>query len=307
MAKSKVKIVWFNDWFPLKDPTYALAVDTANKRVIVVFRGAITKQDWSKAFDFKLREVKNPVKEDFPGRTERVGIYSGFYQYLFRRRQDTGTTKYDEIASLAHQYGMERIGADYTLQVCGHSLGAGLSTVFSFHASCEDRFVSHGPIKVFTFGSPYCGGHSFADAWRHQEMSRKLQYARFWNHNDIFAHIPDNLLPTSRGSKFRHVGIGVRVKPVPKIFKRWRGWKPRVAYVGAEGSCESYFRGLGNFALFHTTWPWKMSRMHTLAELQGRVMEGAEGEDDSAFEYLNKTISELYELLADINFRTARA
>ena len=180
--------VWFNDWFPLKDLTYAIAVDTANRRVIVVFRGAITKQDWSKAFDFKLRSITNPVKDEFKRKAETVDIYSGFYRYLFRKRQDTGTTKYIEIANLAHKYGMERIGETYSLQVCGHSLGAGLSTVFSFHASCEERFVNHGPVKVFTFGSPYVGGHRFADMWRHQEKAGKLQYARFFNHNDVRAN-----------------------------------------------------------------------------------------------------------------------
>lgn len=163
--------------------TYAIAVDSKNKRLIVVFRGAITKQDWAKAFDFKLMKVNNPIKDGtLP---KRIGIYSGFYRYLFRAREDTKTTKYDEIITLAHKYGLETIGEDYTMVVCGHSLGAALSTVFSFHASTDERFTKNGPIKVFTFGSPYVGGHGFADCWRHQESQSKLQYARFYNHNDL--------------------------------------------------------------------------------------------------------------------------
>ena len=223
LARGKARVVWFNDWFPLKDLTFSLAVDVSKKRVYVVFRGAITSQDWKKAFNFKLQKVKNPIHGD--NLPKNVQIYAGFYSYLFRRRKDTGTTKYDEIASLAHHYGMSKIGEDYNLVVCGHSLGAALSTVFSFHASAEERFTKNGPIKVFTFGSPYVGGHDFADMFRFQEMNGKLQYARFYNHNDIFAHIPIYPFPTSRGSKYRHVGIGVRVKPAPKLFSSFRHWK----------------------------------------------------------------------------------
>lgn len=173
LAQGKARVVWFNDWFPLKDSTFSLAVDVSKKRVYVVFRGAITSQDWKKAFNFKLQRVTNPIKGD--NLPKKIQIYAGFYSYLFRRRKDTGTTKYDEIASLAHHYGMSKIGDDYNLVVCGHSLGAALSTVFSFHASAEDRFTKNGPVKVFSFGSPYVGGHDFADMWRKQEMDGKIQ------------------------------------------------------------------------------------------------------------------------------------
>jgi len=35
-----------------------------------------------------------------------------------------------------------------------------------------------------TFGSPMVGGHAFADSFRHQEKTGKLQYARFINARD---------------------------------------------------------------------------------------------------------------------------
>jgi predicted lipase len=192
MVESQVRFVWINDWFPIKDLTYAIAVDTERKRVLVVFRGAITFQDWSQAIDAKLRQVQNPIQEDFEGKSETIGIHSGFYQYLFRPRKDTGTKKYDEVANMAHKYGLERIGEDYSLAVVGHSLGAALSTVFSFFASTDERFTRNGPIQVFTFGSPYVGGHTFADSFMHQEASGKLMYARFYNNNDFVAHAPAN-------------------------------------------------------------------------------------------------------------------
>jgi len=150
--------------------TYALAVDTSKKRLLVVFRGAITKQDWAKAFDFSVKRVHNPIRESFPKKPKKIDLHSGFYQYLFRVRKDTGTTKYDEIANLAHKYGIERIGEDYQLVVTGHSLGGALSTLFGFFSSTDKRFTKNGPVKVFNFGSPYVGGHYFADAFRHQEQ-----------------------------------------------------------------------------------------------------------------------------------------
>ena len=186
LSKGSAKIVYFNDWFPLKEMTYSIAVDVSKKRVYVVFRGAITNQDWKKAFNFKLKPVPNPIKgESHP---KKIHIYAGFYSYLFRVRKDTGTTKYHEIASLAQQYGIEKIGEDYSLVVCGHSLGAALSTVFAFHVSAEEQFTQNGPVKIFTFGSPYVGGHDFGDMFRYQEIQKKLQYARFFNHNGMFIY-----------------------------------------------------------------------------------------------------------------------
>jgi len=316
LAKGSAKIVYFNDWFPLKELTYSLAVDVSKKRVYVVFRGAITHQDWNKAFNFKLRSVPNPINgESHP---KKVHIYAGFYSYLFRVRKDTGTTKYHEIASLAHHYGIDKIGEDYSLVVCGHSLGAALSTVFSFHASAEERFTKNGPVKVFTFGSPYIGGHDFADMFRHQEMNGKIHYARFYNHNDIFAHVPIYPLPTARGSKYRHVGIGVRVRPAPKILQSLRKWKPHIFYVGDESPFKSFVRGYCNSALLNTTWPWRMPKMHNLAELIHRLMEGKEFLDErdgtdrdpfdnEALEMFTLPISQLYEFLDEEDFKTARA
>jgi len=50
---------------------------------------------------------------------------------------------------VAQKYGLEIIGEDYQLEVTGHSLGAALSTVFSFYASClpDERFTKDKPIK----------------------------------------------------------------------------------------------------------------------------------------------------------------
>jgi len=197
MAESKARIVWMNDWYPLKDLTYCIAVDPQLKRVLVVFRGAITSQDWSRAVQSRnFCEVPNPIDEDYDKKTDTINMSIGFYEYLFRVRKDTGTKKYDEIANLAYKYAKERIGDDFELVVNGHSLGGALSTVFSFYASTDDRFTQNGPVKCFNFGAPYVGGKKFMRAFHHQELSQHLLFGRFFNHNDIVAHLPPNMQVT---------------------------------------------------------------------------------------------------------------
>lgn len=156
-----------------------------------MFRGAITKQDWGRAIESRnFRDAPNPIDEDYEGKTDTINVSAGFYQYLFRVRKDTGTTKFDEITNMACEYGKERIGNKFHLVVTGHSLGGALSTVFSFFASADGRFTRNGPVKCFNFGSPYVGGNKFLRAFHHQERRQLLQYARFFNHNDIGEDVP---------------------------------------------------------------------------------------------------------------------
>lgn len=120
-----------------------------------------------------------------------------------RVRKDTGTTKYDEIANKAFEYGSRMIGDDFTLFINGYSLGGGLGALFGFHASTDERLTRNGPVKIFTYGMPYIASHSFADAFRHQERSGNVQHLRIYNSNDIVAHIPFNARPT----KVRSCGV----------------------------------------------------------------------------------------------------
>jgi len=89
----------YEDWFPIKDCVYAISVDKEKKRVLVIFRGATTRADWNHGFDAAMKKGHNPVKDDYPGKTNFLKIHRGFYTYLFRQRKDTFTRKYDEIAN----------------------------------------------------------------------------------------------------------------------------------------------------------------------------------------------------------------
>ena len=99
MVQSQARFVWVNDFYPLKDLTYAIGIDREKKRVLVVFRGAITRQDWATVTYVHQTKVKNPIPDDFDGKPATVNIHSGFYRYLFRVRKDTGTTSLTKFAT----------------------------------------------------------------------------------------------------------------------------------------------------------------------------------------------------------------
>jgi hypothetical protein len=306
LVQSHARVVWMNDWYPLKDLTYAISVDTLQRRVMVVFRGAITANDWKNASNFKFQKIKNPVKDPFDGRKDTLRVFSGLYTYLFRKRKDTGTTKYEEIANMVHKYGLERIGPDYKLFVTGHSLGGALTHFFSFFASTEERFTKNGPVKAIAFASPYIGGHSWADSFRHQERSKKLQIVQVRNHSDVIPRMPANFRIGKRGPLWRHVGIGVTLPGLPRCGR----WKPLVHYWGKEKSClDSTIHGFRRNILFHFSYfrPWTLNTSHTLFELQDRLMYGElNSEAGGDFELLQSTIDELYDILKEHNFESFR-
>ena len=84
-----------------------------------------------------------------------------------------------------YEYGNKLIGSEFSVAVNGYSLGGALSLLFGFFASTDNRFTRNGPVRIFTYGMPLMAGNSFADAFRHQEMMRKVQHARFYNSSDI--------------------------------------------------------------------------------------------------------------------------
>lgn len=244
LAKSKAEMVWLSDYHASHECTYAISIDRETKNILLSFRGAYTKADWAHAVDFKECATSNPIKENYPDRPRNIRIHRGFHQYLFRVRRDTGTTKYDEICARLIHYG-KIIGDDFTLRVTGHSLGAALSTVFSFYASAEERFTKNGAIEVVTFGAPLIGGYKFADAFRHQEDNGKLRLAKFRAVCDGVAYLPPTLFKMSkRGAKWFHSGINVTLPMIRKGLGKWfRQPLPTVTYNGHGRSfMRSYYR-----------------------------------------------------------------
>jgi len=294
MVKSHAKIVWMNDWYTVKDLMYAISVDKQKKRVTVVFRGAITRPDWNHAFDGNLKKIQNPVKDDYNGRQNTIRVHRGFYTYLMRARKDTGTRKYDEIANKAYEYGSRMLGDKFDVYINGYSLGGGLGALFGFFASTDQRLTRNGPIKIFTYGMPYIASHSLADAFRHQERSNKVQHARIYNSNDIVAYIPFNARPSKRGSTFVHLGIDVKIYPVPKCCECFSK-PPRFRYNDDQKPAASYWRALKMNALINMSWPWKIRDKHSLPELQKRLKKALTESEKSKNTWLQKTLDEAYD------------
>ncbi|KAL9180213.1 hypothetical protein ACHAXT_008183 [Thalassiosira profunda] len=306
MVKSTAQVVWLQDWFPIKDCIYAISVDKKKKRVLVVFRGAITRADWSHGFDAAMKKGTNPVKDEYEGKKSYLKIHRGFYTYLFRVRKDTQTRKYDEIANKVLEYGNKMIGSsDFTVTVNGYSLGGGLGVLFGFYASTDERFTRNGPVKIFSYGMPYVASHSFADAFRHQERSRKVQHARFYNSNDIVAHMPFNGKITKRGSNFVHVGVDVKLYSVPGSISLWGSRYPYFRYNHRQSALAAYLRAIRLNSLLNMPFPWLIKDKHGLPELQKRiaratlVAEDTERADSQSSKkpFLRSTLDEAYEAM----------
>lgn len=187
---------------------------------------------------------------------------------------------------------MKAIGKDYKVLVTGHSLGAALSTVFGFFASCDERFTRNSYLKMITFGSPYVGGRAFADAFKYQEHHNKIRYARFYNVRDSITYLPPNMKVSKSGSTFQHVGVSIRLPIVcctclpskKKLFQ----------YTREEGFLKSYYRAIKNNFLLNLDLPWKITNAHTLDELQDRLLYW--GEVDPEFSAtVNCSIDEIYD------------
>jgi len=303
MVNSKARIVWIHDWFPLKECTYGISVDKEKKRVIVLFRGAITRADWSHGFDAALKKGPNPIKEDYAKKTAYLKIHRGFYTYLFRKRKDTGTSKFDEIVNKTYEYGSKMIGEDFTVTTLGFSLGGALCILFGFYASADERLTKNAPVKVFSYGAPYSVSHSFADAFRHQEKMKKVQHARFYNSHDVVPHLPFNGKITPRGSMFVHVGIDVKLYPATTMISLFGTRYPRFRYNKEQSPVASYWRAitLNTFLNMPFPLPSRIRNTHSLTELQKRIarlmkiLDSESLSNNTKHPYLNLTLDEAYQ------------
>jgi hypothetical protein len=137
---------------------------------------------------------------------------------------------------------------------------------------------------------------------------------RVFNDNDCVPHLPFNFKLDKRGCYWRHVGIEVKIPTVPSGFclryvcfwKRW--WRPRVSYWGKEkGWFSSLGHGIRNNILLNYPWgqPWNFHRVHTLFELQDRLMYGTKIRNRGGeYALLEKSLDELYNLLLQSDFTT---
>uniref|UniRef100_A0A7S2RIA2 Fungal lipase-type domain-containing protein n=1 Tax=Eucampia antarctica TaxID=49252 RepID=A0A7S2RIA2_9STRA len=290
MFKSTANIFWINDWYPLIDCTYAIAVDPCEKRVLVVFRGTATTTDWEQSNLTEFVKVPNPIKDLYEGKKDTISFHSGFYNYLFYKRKDTGTTKFDEIANKVHEF-VTTLGKDCEIVITGFSLGGALATIFGFYGSADRRLTMTGPIKMYTYASPYVGGPSFAVSFQRQERENKIRYARVFNSDDSVPH-----LPVSFKGNFQHVGLKVDLPRLRGYFRKQLFGQPcpKPYYSKNYDFAPRYYRALQENFFINLTFPWKIMKSHTLNEHHKRIIFFRENYSEF-FNMNESSIEDLYQ------------
>ena len=80
---------------------YAVVKDTIRKRVMVSFRGSVTKVDWQTNLDARVVGMRTPKKIQSrisnPKWQDEVLVHRGFYAYLFDNDQIDGLQRYDNV------------------------------------------------------------------------------------------------------------------------------------------------------------------------------------------------------------------
>lgn len=293
MVESKVEMVWLHDWHPMNELTYSIALDRDRKRVILSFRCMVSKADEKHCRDRAFLSTENPIGDSYVGRSKNIKLHRGFHKYLFRARQDTGTSKFDEIANkLVHYSGL--LGGGTTVLVTGHSMGASLATVMSFYVSTDERFTRHGAVEAATFGASRVGGYEFADAVRYQESIGKLRVAQFCNNGDAIPKMPITSLKMSkRGAVYHTTGIAIKLPVIRKgVLKMLPQKQPKLAYLQEEPFMKSYGRQIKEFLSLLGT---RQSRSHKLDEHKNRILLA--GQDSSGSSPLVKySLEEIYEM-----------
>ena len=191
---------------------YGVLKDTANKRVIVVFRGStdLSTRDWQTNLSAQLEGMKTPklLKDSLKGSLKkRILVHRGFYQYIFDNKRAKGDQRYDMILGDIQPF----VGKGYKIYVTGHSLGAALSTLLSFKLAGSDKDWIPKPINCINYASPFVGTSGFRTAFTLLEKMGLIRYLRITNDQDVVPTIP----PFSLGFKRRtmkHVGINLRLQ-----------------------------------------------------------------------------------------------
>jgi len=223
---------YFDDVFQKQELVFAITKDDTNKRIVVIFRGTenalAAKTNWLTNVSLLKKAVETPelVKEALP--KGKIHFHTGFYNYIFSTTADDSDEaterKYDVIIKEVKTLLKENPG--YKLYVTGHSLGAAVSTVFAFYATCEDDIPK--PVTCINFASPRNGDSNFRKVIEWLEEKRMLRLLRFVNENDTVTAIAPG----------DHVGIAIRLYNSDK--------EPYLEYAGGDESWRHYLARLWN-------------------------------------------------------------
>ena len=168
------------------DLQVGITTSELNKRISIVFRGSESRADWY--HDLKI--IKHNLEDD-------VFVHNGFYDQL----HTNGV--YQKILTLLKV--LLNAVPHYSIYVCGHSLGAALSTLCGYELS---RDIPN-KITVVNFASPRVGNIGFREKCNKKS---NLCIYRITNDKDIVTAAPF--------INYKHVGTNIHVSDTDiKIYK----------------------------------------------------------------------------------------
>ena len=139
-----------------------------NKTIIIVFKGSSNIHDFLADIDFG----------DYSSPDDNIlgEVHRGMHNILYSK-MDGGELRCDVITDIISEY-----SDNYNIFLTGHSLGAGLATIFYQHLKNSVK----NNIKIITFGSPRVGNKLF--------RNNIEESTRFVHKNDIVTKLPLNIM-----------------------------------------------------------------------------------------------------------------
>eukprot|EP00550_Attheya_septentrionalis_P007815 CAMPEP_0198285666 /NCGR_PEP_ID=MMETSP1449-20131203/4910_1 /TAXON_ID=420275 /ORGANISM="Attheya septentrionalis, Strain CCMP2084" /LENGTH=408 /DNA_ID=CAMNT_0043983163 /DNA_START=87 /DNA_END=1313 /DNA_ORIENTATION=+ len=195
----------YDDMNQDEELVYSISTDEINNRIIVTFRGTENSMAFGSNWGANIDILK--VTEDVPAllkgefKSDTVSIHKGFHTYMHKESLQSGKSFYDEITRQVKNL-LQNSYTKYTsVYVTGHSLGAALSTLYSYYIASDPDIP--GPVKCINFASPRVGDRNFLQAVQHLEKTQRLQMIRVVNDNDV--------VPTVPTIGFSHVGFQIKL------------------------------------------------------------------------------------------------
>jgi hypothetical protein len=198
LINDDVRIVDYNDRFSTSKGglVYAVVVNITRKWVMVSFRGTVGITDLFTDADFSTSDsfFENEDDKLVPG--GNPATHNGFTSYLMSSsKSDSVDRPYIQriLACVRNQFenNPDIKGKDFKLFVTGHSLGGGLSNLFSFRVAQLNakghESVKHLPdkVKALTFASPCVGNRDYQKEFQALEKQGLLRLIRVSNASDV--------------------------------------------------------------------------------------------------------------------------
>ena len=144
-----------------------ITISHAKKRISIIFRGSNQLKDW--LHDLLI------CKQDLD-KANNIYVHLGFYKSLMEHNLYNNLE--NDLLELIKKY------PKYYIYVSGHSLGGGLSTLFSYMFCLK---YPENKITLITFASPRVGNRNFANKF---DNLLNLRHFRFVNEKDLVTSIP---------------------------------------------------------------------------------------------------------------------